>query len=85
MIRMAPISVFDVPAQQARPEDMAAKGWFLKDYSSGVFSLVSFAKGEPHAAPLPPDPPGRGTGSPSAALPVFPGTGGGHDGPTLPC
>lgn len=60
MIRIAPISVFDVPAQQAWLEDMAAKGWFLKDYSSGVFSLVSFAKGEPKAVryrlePVPPD------------------------------
>lgn len=82
MIRIAPISVFDVPAQQAWLEDMAAKGWFLKDYSSGVFSLVSFAKGEPHAAPLPPDPPGRGTGGPTG----FPGYWrGSWRPPTLPC
>ena len=49
MIRIAPISVFDVSAQQAWLEDMAVKGWFLRDYTSGVFSLASFTKGEPKA------------------------------------
>ena len=49
MMRIAPISVFDISAQQAWLEDMAARGWFLKDYSSDIFSLTSFSKGEPKA------------------------------------
>ena len=49
MMRIAPISVFDISAQQAWLEDTAARGWFLKDYSSDIFSLAFFSKGEPKA------------------------------------
>lgn len=48
-MRIAPISIYDVPAQQAWLEDMAAKGYFLDGYWTGVFSLASFSKGEPKA------------------------------------
>lgn len=48
-MRIAPISIYDVPAQQAWLEDMAARGRFLSAYWSGIFALAWFTKGEPKA------------------------------------
>ena len=43
-MRLTPVSLYDVPAQQAWLEDQAAQGRFLEDYA-GV--LASFTTGEP--------------------------------------
>ncbi len=48
-MRIAPISIYDVPAQQAWLEDMAARGYFLSEYQAGVFTLASFTKVGPEA------------------------------------
>lgn len=48
-MRIAPISIYDVPAQQAWMEDMAARGRFLSEYRAGIFCLASFTRGEPKA------------------------------------
>ena len=66
MMRIAPISVFDISAQQTWLEDMAARGWFLKDYSSDIFSLAFFSKGEPKAVRYRLEPVTPGEASPAA-------------------
>ena len=57
--KLAPISLYDVAAQQAWLEDEAAKGRFLSAYRSGVFPSVSFTEGPPRAVRYRLEPLGR--------------------------
>ncbi len=46
MLKLMPMNVYDVAAQQARLEDLAARGWFAVS-APGVFALAVFEKGAP--------------------------------------
>ena len=48
MLKLMPINIYDVAAQQARMEDQAARGWFATSVP-GIFFLAVFEKGEPKA------------------------------------
>lgn len=48
MLKLMPMNIYDVAAQQARMEDQAARGWFAVSVP-GIFFLAVFEKGEPKA------------------------------------
>ena len=48
MLKLMPMNIYDVAAQQARMEDQAARGWFAASVP-GIFFLAVFEKGEPKA------------------------------------
>ena len=48
MLKLMPMNIYDVAAQQARMEDQAARGWFATSVP-GIFFLAVFEKGEPKA------------------------------------
>ena len=48
MLKLMPMNVYDVAAQQAWLEDLAARGWFAVS-APGVFALTVFEKGAPKA------------------------------------
>ena len=47
-MKLMPMNVYDVAAQQARLEDLAARGWFYVP-SWILFRLASFERGKPKA------------------------------------
>ena len=48
MLKLMPMNIYDVAAQQARMEDQAARGWFAVSVP-GIFFLAVFEMGEPKA------------------------------------